>query len=309
MRISYSAFDTFNRCPLKYKLGYIDRVKVPQKPEFFFGGLIHEVVQMALKRDPIIPPLDELLAHYKRRWQSDSFPTKLEGEQYFKLGEDMIRKFHGSFKPGLRNIVATEKRFYVPLNDKHVLNGIIDRIDKLPIGGYEVIDYKTSKKLPTQDEVDKDKQLCIYNFAVGALWPDVQDVRLTLYFLKFDQKITTTRRVDEVKSIKDEIIATADKIENESKWEPKSNPLCDWCEYGEFCPLQKDKIRSQNPKLISQNEGIDTIVSDYIAAQETLKELEPKIHAHFDKENIEKFYHDKGNVTRLKNKKLSVSKN
>lgn len=309
MRISYSAFDTFNRCPLKYKLGYIDRVKVPQKPEFFFGGLIHEVVQMALKRDPIIPPLDELLAHYKRRWQGESFPTKLEEEQYFKLGEDMIRKFHGSFKPGFRNIVATEKRFYIPLNDKHVLSGIIDRIDKLPIGGYEVIDYKTSKKLPTQDDVDRDKQLCIYNFAVENLWPETKDVRLTLYFLKFDQKITTTRRADEVESIKEEIIATADKIEKETDWTPKQNPLCDWCEYGNLCPLQKQKLTKDDVPTSEEELKIDDIMSDYIAAQEKIKELEPKIHAHFDKEKIEKFYHESGNLTRLKNKKLSVSKN
>ena len=48
MRISYSLFDTYTRCPLKYKFNYIDHIKVPQKPEFFFGSLIHEVVQMAL---------------------------------------------------------------------------------------------------------------------------------------------------------------------------------------------------------------------------------------------------------------------
>lgn len=309
MRISYSAFDTFNRCPLKYKLGYIDRVKTPDKPELFFGGLIHEVVQMALKHDPIIPPIEELLAHFGRRFRPDVFPTELESQQYFKMGEDMIRKFHNSFKPGLRNIVATEKRFYIALNDKHVLNGIIDRVDKLPVGTFEVIDYKTSKALPSQDDVDRDKQLCIYNYAVENLWPDVKDVRLTLYFLKFGAQITTTRRTDEVESIKEEIIATADKIEKENEWAPKQNPLCDWCEYGHLCPLQKHKLQKADEPSGDEVLEIDDIVSDYIVAQEKLNELEPKIHAHFDKEKIEKFYHDKGNVTRLKNKKLSVSKN
>ena len=168
IRISYSAYDTYNRCPLKYKFSYIDRVRVPQKAEFFFGSLIHEVVQYALKRDPIIPSVEELIKYYENRWQTDSFASKDEADQYFEMGKNMISKFHGGFQPGFRSIVATEKRFQVPLNDKHVLSGMIDRIDKLPFGDYEVIDYKTSKALPTQDDVDQDKQLCIYQFAGRA---------------------------------------------------------------------------------------------------------------------------------------------
>lgn len=309
MRISYSAFDTFNRCPLKYKLGYIDRIKVPQKPELFFGGLIHEVVQLALKRDPIMPSVDELIGHFERRWRPDVFSSDNEAKQYFDFGQNMIRTFHSSHKPGLRNIVATEKRFYIPLNDKHVLNGVIDRVDKLPVGIFEVIDYKTSKSLPTQNDVDRDKQLCIYNFAVENLWPEAKDVRLTLYFLKFGQQITTTRRTDEVESIKNEIIQTADKIEKNTDWAPKQNPLCNWCEYGNLCPLQKQKLKKDDVPTSEEALEIDDIMSDYINAHNKLAELEPKIHAHFDQEKIEKFYHDKGNITRLKNKKLSVSKN
>lgn len=55
MKISYSAFDSYNRCPLQYRFGYVDRIKVLDKIELVFGGLIHQVVQYALKQDPIIP--------------------------------------------------------------------------------------------------------------------------------------------------------------------------------------------------------------------------------------------------------------
>lgn len=309
MKISYSSFNTFNLCPLKFKLGYIDRIKTPEKPEFFFGSLIHEVVQNALRQDPIIPTADELLKYYRDHFHPEVFKTELDAKQYLELGEKMIRHFHDNHKPALRNIMAIEKRFQIPLNDKHILSGVIDRVDKLPIGAFEVIDYKTSKKLPSQGEVDKDKQLCTYNLAIETLWPDAKDIRLTLYFLKHNEQISTTRRGDEVEAIKEELIQTAENIEHEENWKPKQNPLCDWCEYGNLCPLQKHKFQNQNSKVKSQNEiGIDTIINDYLAAREKIDDLEPKIHAHFDKEKIEKYYHKNGNVLRTQNGKLSISK-
>jgi len=300
MKISYSAFDTFNRCPLKYKFNYVDRISVPKKPELFFGGLIHEIVQQALKKDPILPPLDELLAYLEKNWQEDIFVSPHESQQYLDFGKTMIKTFHTDFKPGLRNIVATEKRFIIPLSDKHQLSGVIDRIDKLPFGSFEVIDYKTSKALPTQIEVDKDKQLATYNLAVENLWPKAKDIRLTLYFLKPNMQITTTRRPDEVEAIKEELIKTAEKIEKAQEFIPRKNSFCDYCEYGHLCPLMK--------KDADDAEDLKDIVKEYILAQQKIVELEPKIHKHFDKAKIERISCKNGTLSRGKNKKFSVKK-
>jgi len=304
MRISYSAIDTFNRCPLKYKFSYIDRVKVPKKPELFFGGLIHEIVQLALKKDPILPPVEELLKHLEDNWQEEIFKNPNESKQYFAWGQNMIRNFHAIHKPGLRNIVSTEKRFQIPVG-QHLLSGMIDRVDKLPYGAYEVIDYKTSKTMPAQSEVDKDKQLGVYHFAVESLWPEAKDIKLTLYYLKFGSQITTKRRPDEVESIKADIIKTAEKIAKEKEFKPKANSFCNYCEYGHLCPLMKQKVAPENV----QDKDMVIIIEEYILASQKLQELEPKIHKHFDLEKIEKYHHKKGVVSRSqKNKKLTVRK-
>ena len=220
----------------------------------------------------------------------------------------MIRNFHDSLRPNLRQIVAIEKRFQVPLNDRHILSGAIDRIDKLPIGTYELIDYKTSKKLPTQDEVDRDKQLGIYHWAIGKLWPEARDISLTLYFLKHNEQITTKRQEYDAEQIKEEFIELANKIEREKEFAPKQNPLCDWCSYQHLCPKMKHKFLALDEPTSAEALVIDDMVNDYIVARQKIDELEPKIHEHFDAKQIEKFYHKSGNVTRLKNGKLSVSR-
>jgi len=305
MRISYSAYDTFNRCPAKYKFQYVDRISIPKKAELAFGSLIHEVVQLALKKDPIIPSVDELIAFLKDHWDESVFSSEKEAQQYFDMAQNMIRNFHASLKPGFRNIIATEKRFYIPLNEKHTLSGAIDRIDKLPFGAFEVIDYKTSKTMPDQGHVDADKQLGIYRFAIMNLWPEAKDVRLTLYYLKHNQQITTTRTDEDAETLKNEFIEVAEKIEQEKEFAPKRNSFCDWCDYQHLCPLQKHKVA---PKT-EESQEIDSIVCDYLDACSKIKELEPKINTHFEKEKIEAFHHKKGVVTRLKTGKFSIRKN
>jgi len=305
MRISYSAFDTYNRCPAKYKFQYIDRVSVPKKAELSFGSLIHEIVQLALKKDPIIPSIDELIVYLKDHWDDSVFSSSQEAKQYFDMGQNMIRNFHASLKPGFRNIVATEKRFYIPLNEKHTLSGAIDRIDKLPFGAFEVIDYKTSKTMPDQNQVNVDKQLGIYRFAVGNLWPEAKDVRLTLYYLKHDQQITTDRTEEDAEIIKKEFIETAEKIEKETNWQPKRNSFCDWCDFQDRCPKMSHKFKDKSPA----DQKIDEIVGEYLELKNKQAELERTILEHMDKEKIEAFHHKKGIVSCTKGGKFTIRKN
>src|SRR3990167_4902669 len=174
MRTSYSALDTFNRCPLQYKFRYVDKISVPKRPELFFGGLIHKIVQEALKKDPAMPSLDSLLTMLEENWEEEVFDSVQNSQAYLTVGQNMIRNFYHDHKPGLTNIVAIEKRFLIPLSEKHSLSGAIDRVDQLPFGPFEIIDYKTNHDLPTADRLSKPLQLSIYNFATRQCWPDAK---------------------------------------------------------------------------------------------------------------------------------------
>ena len=299
MRISYSSFDTYNRCPLKYKLQYVDWVKVPLKAEFFFGSLIHEVIQHALRRDPIIPGFNELIKFYESKWSEAAFADSLEVKQYFELGRSMIKSFHENYKPGLRKVAACEKRFQIPLG-KHVLSGVIDRVDKLPYGAYELIDYKTGKTLPSQEEVDVDKQLGFYNLAATSLWPEISEIKLTLHYLKFNSFVSTNRMPSEMEEIKKEIIKTADTIEKDKDYKPKKNQYCPWCEYRHLCPLQKDNL--------SKEEKFQQIGKEYLSHHEKLKDLEKQINNYFDENKLSEVSVNEYSIVRSKDRAISVAK-
>lgn len=279
MRISYSSFDTYKKCPLKYKFSYIDKISVPKRPELFFGGLIHSVVQYALKKDPLMPPYEELISFYTKNWQSDVYADKEIEKQYFDFGKNMIFHFHGTHKPGLRNIIATEKYFAIPLNKNHELSGVMDRVDKLPIGTLEIIDYKTNKKLPTQEEVDNDKQLTFYNLAVKILWPETEQVKLTLYFLKPNIQMSSKRDEYAIDMVKKEIIETADEIEKAKEFKATPNQFCDWCDFQSRCPKFKDKVTT--------NLRDEKVISKYLAAKKAVDILEPEIRKLMDRNDVD----------------------
>lgn len=304
MRISYSAMDTFKRCPLQYKFRYIDKIPTPKRPELFFGGLIHKIVQEALKKDPAMPSLENLLAMLKENWEEEVFESVQNSRAYLTVGQNMIRNFYHDHKPGLTNIVAIEKRFRIPISPKHTLSGTIDRIDQLPFGPFEIIDYKTNHKLPAVSELAKPMQLAIYEFATRQCWPDAKEVKLTFYFLKHNKKIPVAMDGVDHEKTKEEIIKIADEIEGTEEFRPKASSYCNWCDYQDRCPLMKHKVA---PKPAKPQE-IDNIVCDYLEVCAKIKDLEPKIHSHFDKEKIEAFHHKKGIVSRSKKGKFTIRK-
>ena len=84
--------------------------------------------------------------------------------------------------------------------------GSIDRIDRLPSGGIEVIDYKTGK-ISSQKGVDENLQLTIYALAcrdaLGLGTPE----RVTLYFTESATRLSTTRTDEQLDAARDEILA------------------------------------------------------------------------------------------------------
>jgi len=321
MRISYSALDLFERCPLAYKFKYIDRLKAPERPELFFGSLIHKVVQEALRRDPVTVPVKDLLEYYHDNWRSEPFANKGLEQKYKRWGETMIRNFHRTHKPGLTDIVSTEKMFQIPLGKKHILVGFIDRVDKLPYGPYEIIDYKTSANMSSQQDLDRNKQLSIYHYAAKKMWPSAKDIQLSLYFLKHGEKLSTKREDAEVEKLIADIEKLTDKIEKisatkkEIDFPPKVNHFCDrYCDYADRCPMMKAKIRQQaagSPSGIlgTSSDRVHKDIEEYIKSHQKIRDLEPRIHEHFDNQEIERYFTKYGIITRSpKTKRLSIRK-
>lgn len=238
--LSYSQIDTFKMCPLHYKLKYI--LKIPTEPSgaMSFGTAIHGALkdlyeEVGIGKKPTEKSVEKLLL---RNWVHDGFKTKKHETEYLNRGKKYLSGFLKSgFDP---KVVPTklEEKFTIPLKGL-AIGGIIDRVDVRPGGVVEIIDYKTSEKIPSQKEVDKNLQLSMYAMAAATIKEspfgvDPENIRLSLYFLDQQVKITTTRTARQLENAVKEILKVKTQIE-ESDFKCSGSPLCESCEYKLFC--------------------------------------------------------------------------
>ena len=288
MRISYSSLENFKQCPLKYKLSNIDKIKEPKSKEAIFGTYIHKVLKWFYQKDPDFPTLDSLLKYYRDYWpqKTEGFEWKDSGEEksYFKEGLRMLEEFYNKNIPHKTSILDLETRFEVVLdehpdkpNGKHILTGVIDRIDKLPDGTLEIIDYKTGKRMPSQRALDKNNQLSLYAIGLKSRWPRIKmkDLKLSLYFLKFNEKINTKRTEKDLEEVKNKAIDLIHKIEK-SDFEPHSSFLCGWCGYRNICPIWRHFYENEEDHHLNDVD-IKKTIDEYFVLKEKKEKLEEKL--------------------------------
>ena len=97
-RHSHSKLGTFQQCKYKYKLQYVDKVKVaiPDTVETFMGKLVHEVLEKLFKdlQYQKVNTKKELLAlfeeEWEKRWEDTIIVAKKDytPENYKEMGEN-----------------------------------------------------------------------------------------------------------------------------------------------------------------------------------------------------------------------------
>ena len=68
-----------------------------------------------------------------------------------------------------------------------ILRGRVDRVDRLPSGEYELIDYKTGRP-KTAEQLTEDVQLSLYAIGAREAW-SLEASRGAYYYLLDDQKV------------------------------------------------------------------------------------------------------------------------
>src|SRR5436190_1663952 len=73
---------------------------------------------------------------------------------------------------------------------------------------------------------------------------DPSEERLSLYFLLPGQRMTTFRTAADAEDLRVRIATVAERI-GAGKFEPRQNPLCDWCDFQPMCPLYRHKYEKE----------------------------------------------------------------
>lgn len=304
MRISYSTLDTYQNCPLKYKFREINKIKEPKSKEAVFGTLIHSVLKYVHTPALLAPSIEQALDYFAKGWNSEVYGNEMEERAAFTQGVSIIQNYLAHNKPADYTIIDLESRFAIEIGNeetgKHIVSGIIDRIDKTG-DGYEIIDYKTTRKMPSQDKVDNDIQLSIYLKAFLDRYPKEIDrldrITVSLYYVKHGVKLSSKRTKEQLETLEKTFLDVIKSIEV-GKFDPLLSPLCDWCGYQNICPLWKHKF-AETRKL--ETEEVKQAIGEYLDLKGRLGEeklrlvkLQALILQYMEQEGVDRVFDDNG---------------
>ena len=311
---SHSQLSTYETCPHQYKLSYIDKIKVETEGiEAFMGSRVHDALEK-LYRDLKVTKLnslEEIIDYYHQSWEKNwnemvqIIRKGYSAEDYRRLGEKCITDYYKRYYPfDQGKTLGLEENIYFPLDQEkgYSIRGFIDRLALLDHSILEIHDYKTSGRLPTQENVNSDRQLAFYQMGVVGKWKDIQEIRLIWHYLAFDTEIRSSRTPEELHRLRRKTLELIQKIETDRQFLPKEGPLCNWCDYQGFCPKRKHLMIVESLPLNEylNEEGV-TLVNKYVELKERkrlldeeidfeLAKLEEALYAYAQREEVEAIF-------------------
>ena len=262
--LSYSSARAYLECPLRWKFLYIDRLTEAPRGYFTFGRTIHTVLEELVR--PLVRPVarrtsatesqrtldhytpptpgpaerrglavseEDLLESYRRAWSSEGYTSRDEEERYRAVGAEILLGYYRQLVESPPTPVAVEEHLEATW-DGIPIHGYLDRIDRTSSGGLEVLDYKTSREI-TSEEAESSDQLSLYQVLVENNYPDPVE-SLTLYHLRSLTPLRTpARRRDSLDALYTRIGDVHDGIRAEA-YEPTPGRHCRRCEFQSRCP-------------------------------------------------------------------------
>jgi len=286
---SHSRISTYENCPYKYKLHYIDKEKpeIENTIEAFMGDIVHQSLEDLYKRKKFKKRVAKtsLIKFYRDLWDKEYsedikvIKKGLLASNYKKMGEKFLSDYYDKYKPFEQlTILGLETQDRMTLPDGNQWHVRIDKFACDNEGNYYVMDYKTNSRMKDQEEADSDRQLAMYSIWVKDKFKDAKSVKLVWHMLAFNKEVVSERSKKELEKLQQEIISTIKEMENAKEFPTNVTGLCDYCGFKHICPSFKHKVELEIKKEVKEfkdDEGVK-LVDDFSELKSKLNELQEK---------------------------------
>jgi DNA helicase-2/ATP-dependent DNA helicase PcrA len=231
LALSASDIETYRTCPLKYKFARVFRIPSEPTMNQRFGILVHQVLERYHAAENAgLPTLLNLL---EQGWRRGGFGDSEEERQFRAKATAALVTYHDRFRDDDAEPVWFERSFQFRMGP-HLLRGRVDRVDKLPDGGYELIDYKTGRPKSVAQLRD-DVQLSLYAVGAREAW-QLEAAQQAYYYVLDDAKVPVPRTDEDRDWITETVFEVAEGILGQGFEPTPSFAACSVCDYRIACP-------------------------------------------------------------------------
>lgn len=241
--LSVSQIRTYLRCPAQYEFRYVRGFKSPVTSSFLLGSSFHSAIETANRakmENGEILSTDDVLDAYSQAWERRLEQEEIEWEE----GEDQ-----GKTKDrGAEMTAAYYEEYGRNLKPAMVETHFIGEIEGVPFQGYidlaevdgSIRDFKTAKRTPQEDEVEKSIQLVAYALAYRELTGE-KEAKVGLdYTVSLKSGIKVVRLETEIddqriQRFKRLVKGVADSIKAGIFYPNEEGFGCSFCPYRDIC--------------------------------------------------------------------------
>ena len=301
---SYSQLDLMDKCNMRFKLRHIDKhysstTSLPME----VGSILHKGLELKGRskmerkavdyewiKDQVLKGCEEvtdkgseriigindLKKKYLQEWYAQDESTGKSYEDKMKIYFDQV--LPERMEDDRWEVLGTEMCFDFVYDERVILHGFIDRVDKLvdeesdPI--LKVTDYKSSKKIYDESLIKTPMQMVIYALACLEKYGVVPEV-FEYDFILLDQVQNSEK--DKVcsagylkRGIKklDKMLDRIDEMAVTHVYAPSPTPLCHWCDFCKTNPRADGETKylctyhsnwTPSNKVFSVNQEFDPV--------------------------------------------------
>jgi putative RecB family exonuclease len=237
-----AAFD----CPRRYRFTYLDRPP-PQRGLPWAHSTVGAVVHLALSlwwqqpRPQRTPEAGGGLV--ERNWQPNGFRDNAQSDSWRRIARDWVEKYLVEQADADSEPIGIERTVAVASGSLAV-SGRIDRIDERA-DELVVVDYKTGRTPPTEDDARGSQALALYVLAARrTLRRNCHRVELhhlptgkVVAFEHTDESLE--RQLARAESTAEDIVAATDTLASgadaDDVFPANARPSCSWCDFRPHC--------------------------------------------------------------------------
>ena len=240
LALSATDIELYRTCPLKYKFARVFGIPQETTINQRFGIVIHQVLERFHGQEAAgeadAGSLERLMALFAAAWRRSGFGESDDELQFRERGIEALRRYHARISSSGASPRWVERKFDFQIGPHH-LRGRVDRVDQLPGGGYELIDYKTGDPKPER-ELEGDVQLAIYRLAAREAWR-LDGAAGSYWYVLADEKVAVGGSPDDLERVESVVLEVGEGILDQD-FEPRPSPeICSWCDFRLICPASE----------------------------------------------------------------------
>lgn len=249
--LSPTGINSYLKCPREFFYKSVLKIDVPDAnwDAANYGNIIHSLLEKSAKnalngngyivKEAAVEMFDKAMNY-------TVFKTKENKETYYKRGIKLFDEYYRHFCEFPVSLIENiEEKFDGIKVKDDMLNGKIDRIEKLSDGTYALYDYKTSGYTSASQMIiggkreDYYNQLCCYKYAYEKKYPDRKVSKTGIIYTEDNKTPEIVLTSSDMEYIENLILETYKNI-RELNFNVKANmdeKVCGFCAYKDLCRL------------------------------------------------------------------------